>query len=121
MKLEKLTAQEEEVMLHIWKLGSCFVRDILNDMNEPRPPYTSLASVVKNLEKKKFVEAKKFGPITQYTPIVKARAYQRNCLAGVVKDYFTGSYKEMVSFFVHDQKLSKEDLQELIRQIEEKK
>ena len=50
--MERLTAQEEEIMLYIWKLGPCFIRDILNEMQEPRPPYTSVASVVRNLERK---------------------------------------------------------------------
>ena len=50
--MERLTAQEESVMLYIWKLGSCFIRDILNEMPDPKPPYTSVASVVRNLEKK---------------------------------------------------------------------
>ena len=49
--MERLTAQEESVMLYIWKLGSCFIRDILNEMPDPKPPYTSVASVVRNLEK----------------------------------------------------------------------
>jgi predicted transcriptional regulator len=51
--MERLTAQEESVMLYIWKLGSCFIRDILNEMPDPKPPYTSVASVVRNLEKKR--------------------------------------------------------------------
>ena len=46
--MERLTAQEESVMLYIWKLGSCFIRDILNEMPDPKPPYTSVASVVRN-------------------------------------------------------------------------
>ena len=57
--MERLTAQEESVMLYIWKLGSCFIRDILNEMPDPKPPYTSVASVVRNLEKKKYVTRKK--------------------------------------------------------------
>lgn len=64
--MERLTAQEESVMLYIWKLGSCFIRDILNEMPDPKPPYTSVASVVRNLEKKKYVTPKKFGTITLF-------------------------------------------------------
>ena len=68
--MERLTAQEESVMLYIWKLGSCFIRDILNEMPDPKPPYTSVASVVRNLEKKKYVTPKKFGTITLFSPRV---------------------------------------------------
>lgn len=116
--MERLTAQEEEIMLYIWKLGSCFVRDILNEMPEPRPPYTSVASVIRNLEKKKYVKAARFGTITQFTPKIKEAQYKRTFMSKVVEDYFTGSYKELVSFFVKDQKLSKEDLKDLMKQIE---
>ena len=66
--MERLTAQEEEIMLYIWKLGPCFIRDILNEMQEPRPPYTSVASVVRNLERKKYVSPKKYGTITEFSP-----------------------------------------------------
>ena len=103
--MERLTAQEESVMLYIWKLGSCFIRDILNEMPDPKPPYTSVASVVRNLEKKKYVTPKK-------------AEYKRTFMSNVVQNYFTGSYKEMVSFFVRDRKLSKSDLQDLMDQIE---
>lgn len=116
--MERLTAQEENIMLYIWRLGPCFIRDIVNNLPEPTPPYTSVASVVRNLEKKKYVTAKKFGVITQYTPRVRQTEYKRRFLSNVVRDYFTGSYKEMVSFFVRDRKLSKSDLQELMDQIE---
>lgn len=116
--MEKLTAPEEEIMLYIWKLGPCFIRDILNDMPEPRPPYTSVASVIRNLERKKYVTGKKFGIITQFVPIIKEADYKRTFMSNVVRNYFTGSYKEMVSFFVRDRKLSKDDLQDLMNQIE---
>lgn len=116
--MEQLTAQEEEIMLYIWKLGPCFIRDILNEMPEPRPPYTSVASVVRNLERKKYVSPKKFGTITRFSPKVKEAEYKRIFMSNVVRNYFTGSYKEMVSFFVRDRKLSKDDLQELMNQIE---
>jgi hypothetical protein len=116
--MERLTAQEEEIMLYIWKLGPCFIRDILNEIPEPRPPYTSVASVVRNLEKKSYVTPNKFGTITQFTPRIKEADYKRTFMSNVVHNYFTGSYKEMVSFFVRDRKLSKNDLQDLMNQIE---
>lgn len=116
--MERLTIQEEEIMLYVWKLGPCFIRDILNEMSEPRPPYTSVASVIRNLEKKKYVTPKKFGTITQFSPRMKEAEYKRKYMSIFVKDYFTGSYKEMVSFFIRDQKLSQNDLRDLMEQIE---
>ena len=81
----RLTAQEEDVMLYIWKLGPCFIRDILNEMPEPKPPYTSVASVVRNLEKKEYVTPKKFGPITLFSPRVKEAEYKRTFMSNVVQ------------------------------------
>lgn len=69
--MEKLTIQEEEVMLHIWSMGECFVKDIVAKFPEPKPPYTTVASIVNNLKRKGYVTAKRFGNTYQYTPVVK--------------------------------------------------
>ena len=55
--MEKLTIQEEEVMLHIWSMGECFVKDIVAKFPEPKPPYTTVASIVNNLKRKGYVTA----------------------------------------------------------------
>lgn len=64
--MERLTQQEEEVMIYFWKMGPSFIREIVNEMPEPKPPYTSVASVVRNLEKKKFLSPFKLGNSIQY-------------------------------------------------------
>lgn len=112
--MEKLTQPEEDVMIYFWRLGPSFIRDVVNEMPEPRPPYTSVASVVRNLEKKNYLIPYKLGNSIQYHPQVKESDYKRAFLSGVVRNYFTGSYKEMVSFFVRDRKISKDELKELI-------
>lgn len=118
--IERLTPQEEEVMLYFWKFGSCFIREIVDRMSEPRPPYTSVASVVRNLDKKGFVKPQKIGNSIQYQPLIKESDYKRGFLGNVVSNYFTGSYKNLVSFFVEDKKISKDELEELIQLIENK-
>ena len=116
--MKRLTQQEEEIMLHFWQSGPSFIRDIVDNMPEPRPPYTSVASVVRNLEKKEYLSSEKMGNSLRYQPAIKESDYKRYFLSGVVSNYFTGSYKEMVSFFVRDRKISKEELKELIDIIE---
>ncbi|WP_230848660.1 BlaI/MecI/CopY family transcriptional regulator, partial [Bacteroides fragilis] len=59
--MEKLTMQEEEVMIYIWELESCYVKDIVAKFEQPTPPYTTVASIVKNLERKKYVKAQRVG------------------------------------------------------------
>ena len=119
--MERLTMQEEEVMLQIWQLEPCFVKDILGTYPEPKPPYTTIASIVKNLERKKYVKPKRYGNTYEYTPLIQESEYKRTFLHGVVRDYFENSYKEMVSFFAKDQKISAGELKEIIDMIDKEK
>ncbi|MBO5251384.1 MAG: BlaI/MecI/CopY family transcriptional regulator [Bacteroidaceae bacterium] len=119
--MERLTIQEEEVMLYIWELGNCVVKDIVSKFPEPQPPYTTVASVVNNLKRKGYVEAKRFGNTYMYTPLIPQGEYKRTFMKGVVRNYFANSYKEMVSFFAKEQKLSADDLKDIIDLIEKGK
>lgn len=116
--MEKLTFQEEEVMLIVWKEGEGVIKDFVNAMAEPRPPYTTVASIVKNLERKGFVTSKRYGNTYVYTPAVDENDYKTGFLSGVVRNYFKDSYKEMVTFFAQKQQISAKELQEIIRLIE---
>ena len=111
--MEKLTMQEEEAMRWIWRIGPCFVKDVLAKYEDPKPPYTTLASVIKNLERKKYVKAKRYGNTYEYRPLIEETEYKRTFLGGVVTNYFANSYKEMVSFFAKDQKISTDDLKDV--------
>ena len=119
--MNKLTQQEEEVMLHIWNLGECYVKDIVAQLPEPQPPYTTVASIVNNLKRKGYVNAKRYGNTYMYTPAIKQSEYKRSFMGNVVRNYFADSYKEMVSFFAKEQKLSTDDLKEIINLIEKGK
>ncbi len=116
--MEKLTHQEEEVMLVVWQTGKGFIKDFLERMENPRPPYTTLASIVKNLEKKGYVSSKRYGNTYEYTPLIEENEYKSTFMSNIVRNYFENSYKEMVSFFVEKQKISPEELQEIIKLIE---
>ena len=116
--MEKLTRQEEEVMRWIWQIGPCFIKDVLAKYEDPKPPYTTIASIVKNLERKKYVKAKRYGKTYEYTPFIEESDYKRTFMSGVVHNYFENSYKEMVSFFAKEQKISADDLKEIIDMIE---
>ena len=118
--MEKLTHQEEEVLLIIFQQGSGCIKDFLDRMEEPRPPYTTLASVVKNIERKGYVKSRKFANSYEYTPTMEEGEYKSRSISRLVADYFGNSYKEMVSFFAEKQKISAEELQEIIRLIEKK-
>ena len=116
--MEKLTHQEEELMLIIFQQGKGFIKDFMEKLEEPRPPYTTVASIVKNLKRKGYIKAKAYGNTYEYRPVMEESEYKSKYLSGVVQNYFDNSYKEMVSFFVEKQKISAEELQEIIRLIE---
>jgi BlaI family transcriptional regulator, penicillinase repressor len=119
--MEKLSQQEEDAMQAIWQNGGGFIKDLLDTIAEPKPPYTTLASTVKNLERKGFVEGQKMGNSFKYTPIIKEEDYKKRFMNGFVSDYFKNSYKELVTFFAKDKKISAGELQEIINLIENQK
>ena len=75
----------------------------------------------KNLERKGYVTPKRVGNTYQYTPAIRENEYKRHFMSGVVRNYFENSYKEMVSFFAKDQKISTDDLKDIIELIEKGK
>lgn len=120
-RIEKLTAQEEEAMLAVWRLNGGYIKDFLEEMPQPRPPYTTLASVVKNLERKGYVASQRFGNTYRYAPVVSETEYKRAFLSGVVRNYFANSYRDVVAFFAQEEKLTSEELQEILAMIEQGK
>lgn len=119
--MERLTPQEENAMLHVWELKECAIKDVWDNMGEPKPPYTTLASIFNNLEKKQYVSVRRFGNVKVYKPQITQTAYKRHFMSDVVKSYFNDSFKEMVTFFAKEQELSANDLTEIIELIEKGK
>jgi len=119
--MEKLTHQEESVMLHIWQLEECVVKDIINKMEDPKPPYTTVASIVRNLEQKDYLNSKKYGNVWVYSPKINEDEYKKTFMSDVVKSYFENSYKELVSFFIKEEKISPKELKEIMEMIEKGK
>ena len=116
--MEKLTTQEEEAMQAVWKVGEGNVKLFLENMETARPPYTTLASTIKNLEKKGFLTSRLIGNSYLYKPVITEDEYKKKFMNGFVKDYFADSYKELVNFFVEEKKLSAKELKEIIDLIE---
>lgn len=118
--MEKLTNQEEELMLIIFQLGKGFIRDFMQLMDEPLPPYTTVASIVKNLERKSYVKASRVGNMYEYAPTMDQSEFKSRFMSKVVQSYFQNSYKELVSFFAEKENITAEELQEIIKLIGKK-
>jgi BlaI family transcriptional regulator, penicillinase repressor len=115
--MEKLTHVEEEVMQAIWRTGEANVKAFMENLDEPAP-YTTVASIVKNLERKAYISSRLVGNAYLYKPLVSEADYKKKFMGNVVKEYFDNSYKEMVNFFVEQKKLSAKELKEIISMIE---
>lgn len=116
--MEKLTPQEEQAMQAIWQVGEGNIKAFLNAIPEPQPPYTTLASTVKNLEKKGFLESEALGNSYIYRPAISEKVYKKKFMQSFVADYFENSYTEIVSFFAKEKKISAKELKAIIEQIE---
>lgn len=119
--MEKLSPQEEEAMQAVWQYGQGFIKDFLDSLGEPKPPYTTLASTIKNLERKGFLASEKIGNSIRYKAIIKEEEYKKRFMNGFVSDYFENSYKDLVTFFAKDKKISANELKEIIKLIENPK
>lgn len=114
----KLSAKEEEVMELIWKLGECTPRDVLHLYPEPQPLLNGIQNVFQLLERKGYLAHRQQGRGYVYWPIAEKRDYGRSKLGALVDRFLDGSAKDLVSFFAREQKLSPEDLRDIINEIE---
>ena len=115
--MEKLTPQEEMAMLAVWKTGEGNIKSFMENM-DGQLPYTTVASTIKNLEKKGYLSSRLIGNAYLYKPEVSEEEYKKKFMGNVVKEYFDNSYKELVNFFVEQKKLSASELKEIIGMIE---
>lgn len=117
--MKRLTAKEEEVMGLFWEHGPLFVREMLELYPEPRPHFNTVSTVVRMLEEQGFVGHKAYGKTYQYFATVSREDYSRGTLRGVISKYFNNSYLGVVSSLVKEEKVSVDELKELIKQVEE--
>lgn len=119
--METLTSREEQIMQIIWKLKKAFVKEIIAELKDENPPYNTISSVVRILEKKGFVAYNQFGNTYQYYPIISKSKYKKFMFSQFLKNYFDNSYKNAVSFLVEENAPDDEQTKELLKIIEEGK
>lgn len=119
--MQKLTNKEEEIMQILWKLKKAFVKEIMAAITDEQPHYNTLSTIVRNLEEKGFVSHNAFGNTHQYYPIVSIEDYRKRFMNTAIDTYFNSSYKNMVSFFAKEEKISANELREILAMIESQK
>jgi len=115
--MRELTKAQEEVLKAVWKLKEGAVSDVLDLLPEPKPAYTTVATVINVLEKKGYLFHKKFGKTKVYYPLISDKEYARSILKDTAKGYFNGSFNMMAQFFV-SKELSISELEELRTMLE---
>jgi len=118
--MQKLTNKEEEIMHILWKLEKAFVKEMMAEITEEQPHYNTLSTIVRNLEEKGFVAHHAFGNTHQYYPVVSKEEYRKKFMNTAIDTYFNNSYKNMVSHFAKEEKISAEELREILAMIEGK-
>lgn len=116
--MKELTKAEEQVMHIVWKIGKGYINDFLDHFPEPKPAYNTVSTIVRILEKKGFINHEQGSKSYIYFPAVSKREYTKHSLGQLLNGYFSNSYKQMVSFFAHDEKLTINELEEMKRLID---
>ena len=113
--MEELTKTEERVMLVLWKLRQAFVKDVIRHLSdEPKPPYNTISSVVRILERKGYLGFKAYGKTHEYYPLISKAAYRAASLKRILTQYFDNSPADLVSFMVKEEALSLAEKQQLL-------
>jgi len=115
--MKRLTNAEEQIMQILWDLNKGFVKDIIEHLPDPKPAYNTVSTIVRILEKKGFVSHNAYGNTHEYYPIITKEDYTKAYLKRIMKDYFSDSFKEMVSFFARDRDMNIEELEEIRKMI----
>lgn len=115
-----LTKAEEQLMQVIWKLNKAFLKEIMDELPEPKPHNNTVATIIKILTEKEFVGINLFGRMHQYYPLVSKDAYSKTTMKSFVKGYFEGSFSNAVSFMVKENNLSVEELELLLKELKKK-
>ena len=116
--MKKLTKKEEEIMNLFWDKGAMFVKELLELYAEPKPHFNTLSTMVRTLEANGYVSHKAYGNSYEYYPIVTREEYAGSSFKGIISSYFNNSYLSAVSALVKEEKITVDELKELIEQIE---
>jgi len=118
--MEKLTNKEEEIMQALWQLEKGFVKEIV-ELLPNNPHYNTISTTIRKMENKGFVKHLAFGKTHQYYSTISKEEYRKSFMNKTINNYFENSYKNVVSFFATEEKISVKELKEIIKLIENKK
>jgi predicted transcriptional regulator len=121
LEIRELTKAEEEIMHKLWFLKKAFVKDILEELPEPKPAYNTVSTIVRILENKGFVDHESFGNSHRYYPLIDKDRYKSFAAKKLISSYFDNSAQNMLSFFLEKEKLDVKEVDEMLKMIEKAK
>lgn len=117
--MNELTKAEEQIMQVLWKIERGFVKDVVDRLDNPKPAYNTVSTIVRILEKKGFVDHKAYGKTHEYFPIVSKKEYTKKFFGNFLKKYFGSSFHQLVSFFSNENDLSLDEMEKIRLLLEE--
>lgn len=121
MEIKELTKAEEQIMQVLWELGHAFVKDVVDQMPDPKPAYNTVSTIIRILETKGFVDHKAFGKSHRYFPLISIEEYRSFATEKLLSGYFDNSVENIFSFFVKEKKLDLREADEILKLIEKLK
>lgn len=120
MKNKQLTKAEEQIMQVLWELKEANVKQIIEQLDDPKPAYNTVSTIIRILETKEFVSHKPEGRGYVYFPLIQKTEYSNQSLHKLMNGYFEGSFKSMVSFFMKENKMDIAELEEILKEANKK-
>ncbi len=117
--MTSLSKSEEQLMLYLWELERAYARDIIDYYVEPKPAMTTIATLLKRIRDKGFIDYKQVGKAREYYPLIKKEDYCKNHFQGMVSSFFSNSHVQLASFFTRTSDMSQEELKELRAMIDQ--
>ena len=114
----KLSKSEEELMNHLWKLEKGILKDLINAYQDPKPATTTIATLLKRMQVKEFIDYIQVGRTREYFPLINKKDYFSKHVNGLIKSFFNDSASQFASFFTKETNLSKSELENLKTLIE---
>lgn len=122
--MTELTKAEEQIMQVLWRLEKAFVKDIVEELpllkNGKKPAYNTVSTIVRILQTKEYVGHIAHGRSHEYYPLISKQDYSNYFLNSFMGKYFGGSIRKMVSFFVEQNNVDLEDIEELSQYLKDK-
>lgn len=115
--MRELTRAEEQIMQILWTINKGFVKDVLAEMDEPKPAYNTVSTIIRILERKGFVKHSTHGKSHKYYPVISKDEYRSFSIKNLLSGYFGGSFSRLASFFAKDEKLDLKELEKIIDEV----